>query len=132
MYTAVPIPNNEFTGYILFLCFSFIVWLFFTALYWVLEGEIVIKSRINVFYCGLVLFITGIVYGISPPHVAPKNEKVEVYQVGYGGQLKSAGGKPPRSYYQMYVFYQTPNDGVVAIRRAEGKVYPERAILYKN
>ena len=132
MYTTTPLVDGQFTGYIIAFCLTFFVWAVFTALHWVMEGELVFKSRWNLFYWGLIVIISGIVYAMSPPYVPPKNEKVHVVQVGYGGQIESTGGKHSRNYYQMYAFYQTPHDGVIALRRAEGKVYPQNAILYKN
>lgn len=131
MYTAAPIGDSgAFAGYIaglvLFLGI-YLLWLMFEFLKgWkaCLTGAIV--------WFSVYASIAGSVWLTSDPHITPKNIPVIVQQVGEGGQIESTGGKYARNYFQMYVFYQTPEGDKIALRRAEGQVYPQRAILYKN
>lgn len=130
MYTAAPLGYpGAFAGYIAGLVPFVGIYLFWLLFEW--------PARLKSYITGIILFsiyasIAGSVWLISDPYVAPKNIPVIVQQVGEGGQIESTGGKHARNYFQMYVFYQTPEGDKIALRRAEGQVYPQRAILYKN
>lgn len=133
MYSVAPLSESgPLLGYIFFFVVFVVVWAFYHLMEWSMNDYYRFSiGRGTIAFFGVYFFFAGLIWFISPPHVSPRNEKVYADQVGEGGQMESTGGKHPRSYYQMYVFYQTP-DGIIAIRRSEGKIYPQRAILYKN
>lgn len=62
----------------------------------------------------------------------PLNEEVTAYLIpGEDTRLYLSGGKHKALYSRTMVYYKVP-DGVTAVQRHEGLVYPEVAILYRN